>query len=73
MKSFFSLSFILLVFLTIFGTGGLLWYLSYSTEFTRKDTHTSALPPARTTPAPNTPPAAPAPAKPAPAPAPAHP
>jgi hypothetical protein len=67
MKSCFSLTFVLLVFFTLFSVGGLLWYLSYTSEFSRKDTHTSALPPARpTTPAP-----AAAPAKPTPPPDPA--
>lgn len=48
-KSFLSLTFVLLVFLVIVVGGGLLWYLSDTTEFSRKDT-----PPSR--------PAAPAPA-----------
>jgi cytoskeletal protein RodZ len=61
MKSFFSLTFVHLVFIVLFGVGGLLWYLSYTTEFSRRDTHTSALPAVPTTPAaPTTAPAKPA-------------
>ncbi|MCX6873381.1 MAG: hypothetical protein NTW21_06170 [Verrucomicrobia bacterium] len=57
MKSCFTLAFVLLVCLTVVGGGGLLWYLSHTTEFSRKDTHTSALPPSRPTPPPTPPPA----------------
>jgi hypothetical protein len=43
MKSCFSLLLVILVFVTLFGAGGLLWYLNYTTEFSRKDSHTSTL------------------------------
>ena len=51
MKSCFSLTFIFLVFIVLFAGGGLLWYLSDTAEFTRKDTHTSAQPAAPAAPA----------------------
>lgn len=37
MKSCLSLLFILLVLTVVVGTGGLLFYLSYTAEFSRKD------------------------------------
>lgn len=36
MKSFFGMLFTLIVLLAVLGGGALLWYLSYSTEVTRK-------------------------------------
>lgn len=59
-KSCLSLLFVLLVLTVVVGTGGLLFYLSYTTEFSRKDKAPQA------TTAPATPPRA----IPAPAPAP---
>ncbi|MCF7675728.1 MAG: hypothetical protein K9N23_21355 [Akkermansiaceae bacterium] len=37
MKSCLSLLFVLLVLTVVVGTGGLLFYLSYTAEFSRKD------------------------------------
>ena len=45
MKSFFSLVFVVLVFLTVVVGAGLLWYLSATSEFTRKPPHPAAAPP----------------------------
>ncbi|MEI7911021.1 MAG: hypothetical protein WCK77_15400 [Verrucomicrobiota bacterium] len=39
MKSFLSLAFVVLVFLSVIVGAGLLWYLSSTSEFSRKDTH----------------------------------
>lgn len=62
-KSCLSLLFVLLVLTVVVGTAGALFYLSYTTEFSRKDkAATSATPPAATP--------APAPAAPRPAPTP---
>lgn len=46
MKSCFGLLFVLLVLIAVIGTGGLIWYLSATAEFSRKDAQT---PPAATT------------------------
>lgn len=68
MKSFFTLTFVLVIFIAVVGGGGLLWYLSYTTKFERKDVHTSALAPSKASPppaaAPGTRPAGPSPAPP---------
>jgi len=57
MKSFFSLFFVFLVLLTVVLVGALLWYLSSTSEFSRKDPHPVASPPAPPITAPVTPPA----------------
>jgi len=38
MKSCFGLLVVLLVFTVVIGGGALIWYLSHSAEFSRKDT-----------------------------------
>jgi hypothetical protein len=43
-KSFLSLVFVVLVLITVVGGGGLLFYLSYSTEFSRKDKPSAQVP-----------------------------
>jgi len=43
-KSFLSLGFVLLVFLTVVVAAGLLWYLSATSEFSRKDIHPATHP-----------------------------
>jgi len=43
-KSFFSLAFVVLVFLTVVCGAALLWYLSATSEFTRKAPHPAAEP-----------------------------
>lgn len=65
MKSFFTLTFVLVIFIAVVGGGGLLWYLSYTTKFERKDVHTSALQPSKASQPPATAPG-PRPAAPAP-------
>ena len=44
MKSFLSLAFVVLVFLTVVVGAGLLWYLSSTSEFSRKDSHPATPP-----------------------------
>ncbi|MEI6604610.1 MAG: hypothetical protein WCP35_04825 [Verrucomicrobiota bacterium] len=44
MKSFFSLVFVVLVFLTVVVAAGLLWHLSATSEFTRKVPHPASNP-----------------------------
>ena len=63
MKSFFTLVFVVLVLVAVVGGGGLLFYLSYTSEFSRKDKRSSpATAPAGITPIPRSKPA-PAPAR----------
>jgi hypothetical protein len=50
MKSCFGMLLILLVLTAVIGTGGLLWYLSSSAEFTRKDAPSTPAPAAVTPP-----------------------
>ncbi|MBN8459268.1 MAG: hypothetical protein J0M04_15665 [Verrucomicrobia bacterium] len=66
MKSCLSLLFVLLVLTVVLVTGGSLFYLSMTSEFSRKDAPAAAAPSA-TTPAPAAPRAVPVPS-PAPAP-----
>jgi hypothetical protein len=47
MKSCLGLLFILLVFTLVVGGGGLIWYLSRSAEFSRKDAPAPRAVPAR--------------------------
>jgi hypothetical protein len=52
MKSFLTLVFVVLVLITVVGGGGLLFYLSHTTEFSRKDKRSGITAvPAATTPA----------------------
>lgn len=44
MKSCLGLLITLLVFVIVIGGGGLIWYLSDTTEFTRKDTPAAGAP-----------------------------
>jgi flagellar basal body-associated protein FliL len=41
MKSFFGMLLVLLVLVAVVGGGALLWYLSDTTEFSRKDAPTA--------------------------------
>lgn len=50
MKSFFSLLFALFIFVSVIGVAGLLWYLSATSEFSRKEGPAAAAPPAGATP-----------------------
>jgi hypothetical protein len=43
MKSCFGLLVVLLVFTLVIGGGGLIWYLSYSAEFSRNDAPPAAI------------------------------
>ena len=47
MKSFISLGFVVAVFLTVVAGGGLLWYVSATSEFVRKAPHPAAEPAAQ--------------------------
>jgi hypothetical protein len=47
MKSCLGLLYILLVFTLVVGGGGLIWYLSHSAEFSRKDAAAPRAVPAR--------------------------
>jgi flagellar basal body-associated protein FliL len=47
MKSCFGLLLVLLVFTLVAGGGGLVWYLSHSAEFSRKDAPVPRAVPAR--------------------------
>lgn len=43
MKSFLGMLFTMIVLLVVLGGGALLWYLSYSTEVSRKPATTQAI------------------------------